>query len=503
MVDVLLIYPIWPTLGGRGKLQKMLPPLGILSIASYLEENNFKVALIDLHSEQYSIEEFRAKIKKLNPKFIGMTVLSAHLKVALNIANVFYEELPEAKIIAGGVHAEIYPEQLLTHKPFDAVCVGDGEEVMLEYVMNKPKNEINGLVYIEDGRLVKNKVRPIEMNLDKYPFPAYHLINMDNYFPAFTTYKRLPAINLLMTRGCPGKCSFCNSARTVLRGRTPEKMVELIKILRYEYGILQFTFYDDTFTAHKKNLIKFCELMIEQKVDASWVCYARGDMFTEEIAELISKAGCHHLLLGIETGSEKLMKEIGKSIDKSKYHKVVKIAHKYNLEVRGAFILGHQKETLETMKETLQFAIDLDLDFYQPSIMTPYPGTQLYIDSKVNDLLTHQEYELYGQNEVILKMDNLSSAELLKFLRYSYFRFYLRPKSIYRQLKKLKSLRHLKDLIYAVYLVLFDKVLKGTNKDLMEWMNYLPKETSKRPLDYVKTSTPPLTYMVRKEASNI
>lgn len=495
--DVLFIYPIWPSMAGKGKLQRMLPPLGILSIASYLESNNFKVSILDLHTEKLSPQEFRNYLKNLNPTFIGISVLSSHEKVVFHLLNIIKEILPETKIMLGGVHAELYPNDFLINKMADAVCIGDGEETMLEFVQGKDLSKIPGLCFVKNGVVVKNVSRPIEMDLDKYPFPAYHLINMSKYFPAFGTYRRLPAMNLLMTRGCPGKCNFCNSAKTILRGRSPEKMVELIKILRYKYNILQFTFYDDTFTAHRKNLIKFCNLMIEQKIDASWVCYARGDMFDEEIAKLISAAGCHHVLLGIESGSEKLMSEIGKKINKETYHNVVKISHKYNIEVRGAFIIGHLNETKETLKETLDFTIDLDLDFFQPSILTPYPGTELYQYSKKHNLLSHENFELYGQNEVILKMKYLSPSDIKYFLNYSFYRFYLRPKNILKQLRRISSLRHVFDLAQAIYMVIFNKVTKVDENHLNQWLK--PIGLSSKNLESNQQLTPtPLTYEVRE-----
>jgi len=491
--DVLLIYPIWPSMAGKGKLQRMLPPLGILSIASYIESHAFKVSILDLHTSQLTPEETKKYLKELDPKYIGITVLSSHLKIVCHLAQIIRDTLPSCKIILGGVHAELYPEYFLQNGIADAVCVGDGEETFLEYIQNKPLSSIKGLCFLEGSTFVKNDPRQTEMQLDKYPFPAYHLIDMNKYFPAFGTYRRLPAINLLMTRGCPGKCNFCNSANTVLRGRSPEKMVELIKILRYQYNILQFTFYDDTFTAHRKNLIQFCRLMIDQKVDASWVCYARGDMFDEEIASLISQAGCHHILLGIETGSEKLMADIGKKINKEIYHRVVKTAHKYNIEVRGAFIIGHLNETKETLKETLQFAIDLDLDFFQPSVLTPYPGTELYQQAKEENLLIHENLELYGQNEVVLKMKHLAPKDIKRFLQFSFYRFYLRPRNIFKQIKRIRSLRHVQDLIQATYIVIFNKLTQVDDNKLKVWLNY------QIPYPDIQDSVVPITYKVRRE----
>src|SRR5476649_2352980 len=114
------------------------------------------------------------------------------------------------------------------------------------------------------------------MNLDRYPFPAYDLVDFDNYFPAPGSYRRLPAINMLMTRGCPGKCTFCNSANTALRNRSADRVVDEIEHLRDTYGIKEIQFYDDTFTVNRQNVLRFCELMKERKVGVSWSAFIRA-----------------------------------------------------------------------------------------------------------------------------------------------------------------------------------------------------------------------------------
>jgi len=479
--DILLVYPIWVKKGGRGKLQRMLPPLGILSLASYLEESGFEVHILDLHAEEISPEEFRQILRDLNPRFLGITVLSAHLVPANYIAHIAHEEIDDIKVIVGGVHAESEPEQMLKNPSIDAVCRGDGEEVLLEFVNGIPWSDILGLSFRSPERndmIIHNSPRGVEDNLDKYPYPAYHLINFDNYFPPVASYRDLPAMNVLMTRGCPGKCTFCNSANTILRGRSVDKMVDMIKKLRYDYGIRQIYFYDDTFTSNPAIVKEFCLKMIEEEVDVKWICYARGDMFRETIAELMSKAGCHQILIGIESGSEKLMKDIGKSIKKKLYLKVVEIAHRHNIEVRGSVIVGHLDETIETMEETLKFGIDLDLDFFQINIMTPYPGTQLYREAKAKGLIIHDEYERYGQNEVILRLNNIDPKEVLKFEKSSFYKFFFRPKVIYRQLLRLANWNHVKDLFKVFYVFVIEGYTthKSGGKHLENWLDYEMEE---------------------------
>lgn len=496
--DVLLVYPIWVSGGSRGALQRMLPPLGILSIASYLESKGYEVHVVDLHAEQLRPDQFREILRSLKPRFVGVTVLSSHLVPAHHIAAICKEEVPDCKVFCGGVHAESCPEEMLRNPAFDAVGRGDGEEVMLELVEGRPYADIAGLSYRDPaGGVTHNPPRPVEMDLDRYPFPAYHLVNMDRYFPPVGTYRDLPAINLLMTRGCPGKCTFCNSARTTLRGRSPARMVELITMLRNEYGIRQFSFYDDTFTATPRAVREFCQRMIDAKLDVSFVCYARGDMFSESMASLLARAGCHQVLLGIESGSPSLMAKIGKPIDLEKYRAVVRIAHAHGIEVRAGFIIGHHEETLETLQETLDLAIDLDVDFFQPSIMTPYPGTELYVQARAEGLLLHENYELYGQGDVVLKMKHLQPRDVLDFYRRSFAGFYLRPRAVWQQTKRLRNWHHVRDLLKTAYSIFVEGLASTRADDLRGWLDFNLARTADTSIPLPRK--PRLTFAVRQE----
>jgi radical SAM superfamily enzyme YgiQ (UPF0313 family) len=471
--NVLLIYPIWVSSGSRGQLQRTLPPLGILSIASYLETHGHKVSILDLHASPKSPAEFRNYVRHLKPDFVGITVLSSHFIPAHHIARICKQEVPTCKVITGGVHAESCPEQMLRNPAIDAVCTGDGEEVMAEFVSGKPFSGIAGLSYLDSSKkLIQNKVRTQLKELDQYPFPAYHLIDFKKYFPSFGSYHNYPAINAIMTRGCPGKCTFCNSAKTVMRGRSPEKMVDLIQHLREQHGIRQISFYDDTFTANPKSVREFCNEMIRRKMDVSFICYARGDMFNEELAALLKRAGCHQVFLGIESASLQLTEEIGKPIKREQYKKVVDTAHKFGIEVRGGFIIGHLEETKNTLEETLQFAKNLDLDFFLPSILTPYPGTELFKKAKSENLLIHEDYSKYGQGEVILKMKHLTGEELLKFYRESFYRFYMRPKWILKQIKRTRSVYHILDLLGAFKVLVLQRFKTARSRHLTEWLNF-------------------------------
>src|SRR5262249_43111099 len=236
-------------------------PLGLLSVAAYVETKGYCVRVIDVHIEKYTAAELIEKLKVARPRFVGMSVMTATSNAANQIARIVKNTVPNCTVVFGGVHPEAMPAETLCNSALDIVVRGDGEETFLSIIEGKPWETITGISYRKGTTVVHNPASSVEMDLDKYPFPAYHLVPMDKYYPAIGAYKRLPAINMLMTRGCPGKCTFCNSAMTTLRTRSAESVVEEIEYLHKTYGVREIQFYDDTFTVLKKNVMRFCELM--------------------------------------------------------------------------------------------------------------------------------------------------------------------------------------------------------------------------------------------------
>ena len=183
LVDVVFIYPPWAVLDGRVTLQNNLPPLGILSIAAHLESLGYRVAVYDIHGEVIGEEEVRRRLKRDRPKFVGISVLTSMAIPSHKIARICKEELPDCTVVAGGTHAEAMPERMLRNSAIDVVVRGDGEVPMQQIVEGRQYAEIDGLSYRNGSALQHNKPGELLMDLDQYPFPAYHLVDFKNYFP--------------------------------------------------------------------------------------------------------------------------------------------------------------------------------------------------------------------------------------------------------------------------------------------------------------------------------
>lgn len=317
-----------------------MPPLGLLSIAAFLESRGMKVAVLDVHIEKLSASELAERIRKCRPRIVGITVMTATAVAAHKVAVVAKEACPDCLVVMGGVHAEAMPDEALRNSRVDLVVRGDGEQTLWRIASGEPPQTIEGVSYRSGDAILHNPPAEVVMDLDSLPFPAYHLVPMEKYYPAIGAYKRLPAINMLMTRGCPGKCTFCNSAETTLRSRSAANIVREIEQLKKRYGIREVQFYDDTFTINKRNVFEFCRLMVERKVDVTWNAFARTDCFSDKMAKAMKEAGCHQVLFGVESGEEEMLRNIEKPIDLDRTRKAVEIARDAGLEVRAAFIFG-------------------------------------------------------------------------------------------------------------------------------------------------------------------
>lgn len=206
-------------------------------------------------------------------------------------------------------------EEILDSEYVDLVVRGEGEVTMGEVVAGKPLDMIHGISFRRNGKTITTPNRELVKDLDSLPMPAYHLLPMDKYRSAVGSYRRLPAMSLFATRGCPGRCTYCyRHFGGKLRRRSDQNVLAEIKVLQETYGIREVTFYDDTFTAFRKTIVEFCETIIKEKIDITWSCFTRVDHIDEPLLFFMKNAGCHSVLFGVESADENILKNIKKQI---------------------------------------------------------------------------------------------------------------------------------------------------------------------------------------------
>ena len=231
-----------------------MPSLGIAWLAAVLEKDGHQVKILDAHAERLPLDAIPQWVKEHGPfDLVGLTATTPLIGNALEIARDLKSQFPATLVVLGGVHPTVLPAESLAEPAVDLVVRGEGEETVREIAAETPWDKIAGISYRQDGAVVHNPDRKLIDDLDTLPFPAYHLLPMHRYRPAAGAAKRLPATSVLATRGCPGRCSFCYRIYgNRLRCRSGLNLALEVKLLQDRYGIKEICFYDDTFTAVRR-----------------------------------------------------------------------------------------------------------------------------------------------------------------------------------------------------------------------------------------------------------
>jgi len=423
-------------------IASVMPPLGLASMAAVLEQAGHDVKILDMHAERLELGELTHRLEELGEfNLVGVTATTALINNAWKIASIVKAGHPRTRVILGGVHPTVLPEESLSLPAVDLVVRGEAEDTIIELAENKPLPTIDGISFRTPAGFRHNPDRPLIRDLDTLPTPAYHLLPMDKYHPAVGAAKRLPAISMLATRGCPGKCTFCyrlfgNSCRV----RSGQKIALEVKLLQDNYGIREICFYDDTFTIFHKQVKAFCQTLDDLNIDLTWSCFSRIDTVNEELLRLMKAHGCHQIMFGLESASPEILRNIGKPVDLEQAEKVVRLTQKVGIDVRAAFMLGNPGETEQSLRETLDFAIKLGPELAIFNITTPFPGTEMFAWADKHGYLTTRNWEDYHHASPVMELPTISSAVVQAFYRRVYHQFFLRPGYLAHRAAKLRSL---------------------------------------------------------------
>jgi len=437
MMKILLVLPPSPSalksvLGVGGV------PLGLGYIASALEHEH-DVKIIDAITCDYDVRKLRDAIERFDPDVVGVSSTTPAIYGAYDVAGLAKEVNPNCTTILGGPHPTFAAHEIMEECEYvDVVVRGEGEETIKEVVGELDGNgggslkEVKGITFREGKRIIDTENRPLIKNLDEVPFPAYHLMPMNSY--RFRG-KRFGAV--ITSRGCPFRCTFCSSSQLygkTWRARSPENIVQELRVLTEDYGVKEIEFLDDTFTLDKNRAKKFCDMLMKEGVDISWSCSSRVDTMDKEVAKKLKGAGCHTVYVGVESGSQRTLNLIQKGITLSQVERAIKTIKEAGLGTLCSFIIGIPGETKKAIERTIEFAKKLSPNFAQFTICTPFPGTRLFEMAKEKNLLLTKDWSKFTTLEPVMRVPGLS-AELLKdLMKKAYIKFYLRPSFVMREI---------------------------------------------------------------------
>jgi anaerobic magnesium-protoporphyrin IX monomethyl ester cyclase len=469
-VRVLLINPSMnmQKLGRFAELLEPMPPTGIAYIAGALVAAGHHTRAVDMFAEKLIASEVIEKVKRFAPDLVGMTVLTPSAPTCEKLARMIRTACPSAKIVWGGVHADVFAKDILRSGAADYVVNHDGEDTIVELCAAMENGQtdlskIDGLTWMDysggvHGDAVSNKTRALRRDLDSLAYPEWDLFPYHRYglLPFADVAK--PVLTMTGSRGCPYRCDYCSLLHSgkVYRRRDPFKIVDEYEYLVDRYGVKQIGLVDPIFPLVVKDLRPLCEEIVRRGLDqkCSWLSETRADRLDEETCRLMYEGGCRRVLMGIESGVDMLLGNVNKNLTTEKVRWGVANAKKAGLSTVGLFMIGMPGETPEMTRETIEFAVDLDLDFAKFAITVPFPGSKLFEDQWQKTLF-RDDWENYttfnpDADRLIYHPEGYDPELLVKMQSYGLRRFYMRYEQVRRQLVELKTINP-KMMLYGLY----------------------------------------------------
>jgi uncharacterized radical SAM superfamily protein len=325
-------------------------------------------------------------------------------------------------------------------------------------------SEVPGIVYRDGKDLIKNPPSPPVANLDNLGIPAHDLVPINLYCEP--QMKRYPMSVTMISRGCINSCSYCSACFfNHYRLRSVSNVLEELLWATREIGIKELKFIDDGINYNRKWLSVLLEEMIRKKIDLTWNANVRADCMDYELAVLMKKAGCHTLNIGVESGDQKILNNVRKNTTIELIKSKTKDVKNAGLEWQAYFMLGLPGETKESMKKTLDFALELNPDLVTFNIATPHPGTSFYDYLESNKFLKRVDWDFYDTNsEPVYDYPNLKANEIYAFSLKAYRKFYYRFSYIIKRLKRVSSLKELKNMLRNFYAFSKNYIIKANLK---------------------------------------
>jgi len=358
----------------------------------------------------------------------------------IRLAQRIKDANPQIKIAFVGPHVTVLPEQTLRDgSAIDFIVRKEFDYATKEFAEGKPLDQILGVSYRKNGSIAHNADRPQLQDLDALPHvtDVYQRdLDVRRYTVPFLLH---PYVSLYTTRGCPAQCTFCLWPQTTSghawRKRSSDDVArEMAKAKEYWPYVKEFFFDDDTFNIQKARTIELCEKLKPLKL--TWSCTSRVTTDYDTL-KAMKDAGCRLMIVGYESGDQQILKNIKKGATLERARQFTKDAHKLGLVVHGDFILGLPGETRETIKNTIAFAKELDVETIQVSVAHAYPGTELYDFAIKNNFLVKGSMVDEGGHQLAhIEYPGLPADEILQSVHRFYDEYYFRPKAVVRILKK-------------------------------------------------------------------
>lgn len=455
--------------GTLGQLGYVEPPIGLCYLAAVAREKGFEVQIVDAQASNLNLEQTISAILSFGPSLVGITAVSQLIVNAASLAEEIKKNNPQIITMLGGCHLTALPKETMEQFPFfDIGVLGEGEDTLSELldalVATKDIYSIRGIIARKNNNLIQTEPRPKILDLDRLPFPALDLL------PRLEKYYRVcvqscsdgPTISLNTSRGCPSKCTFCDSSvhGQQLRYHSAGYVFQLLKQCIDRYNVKNFFFNDSNFFLPFSRFRELADLINRNGLKIKWSCMSRIDAVNEEILYLARKVGCQQILYGIESGSQEILNIYRKGITLKNIKNNLFLTKKAGITTKGFFIFGGPGETKETIKLTTNFMREIDLDDVGVSLFVPFAGSDSYKNiSEYGTFL--KDWQKMSTYIPVFIPYGFSEKKLLKYVKIAYRNFYFRSPIIISYLRRCSNIWQIKNFFLAglvfLHYIFFEK----------------------------------------------
>lgn len=463
--NILLVLPY-------SKAYQITPDIGLGYLGSVLRKNGHRVNIIDCVNKGLDNDDLLSHIKNGRYDAVGFKVFTKDLNSVREAAQRIKEFNKNIITIAGGPHPSCSPKQTLEYiKDLDFTIFGEGENALTALIENTQESpdmsdklsRVNNLAWRNKGDIILNEKEICE-DLDNLPFPAWDLLNPNEYPPAPQGFmlKSFPTAPIMATRGCPFDCSFCCGKLITgkkLRYRSPDNLINEIRYLHDNFGVSEVHFEDDNFTMRKDYVLEVCSKINQLPFKLYWALPqgVRLSTLDRELLEEMKNAGCYSFSLGIESGSQNVLNSMKKMQTLDGVYEKVKLINDVGINTMGFFILGYPTETVKDAEETISFSQKLPLTYASFNIFKPYPGTPIYDELKTQGKLGNLDWNTFDYDKVSWSSGFMNPEEVKSLQKKATLSFYLRPKILFKFLSSIRTFTQIKFLMQRIFSVVMQK----------------------------------------------
>lgn len=409
MKKICLVYPECYEVAKFGNKRKEFPPFGVMYLASALEKENYDVKIIATSNDNncFDFSDF---------DMVGFSISSslAYPLIKETRENSIFKA--NSLIIAGGIHASLYPNEVIKDLDCDIVSIGEGEKTIVEIAKSTSLDdisEIKGIYYKKDNSIYITEKRNDINDLDTLAFPARHLLPKEDIVMERLSNTSLSIAHVLFSRGCPYHCNFCANQNHNVRYRSKDNIKEELEFLIKDYGIKGFCVVDDNFLVNKEKAMEIIKEI--GKLNLKWSTLARVDNVDLELLKELKNSGCIEIKYGVESGSQKMLDLMNKKITVSEIKKAFNLTKDAGINAKALIMHGFPEEDINTTKETIALLEELKMCISRVGLtyFTYLPGSPIYPSEHItcNTSVYCEEQVPWGSNKE--KEEVLESRKLL------------------------------------------------------------------------------------------